>query len=114
MNIVVRIKLPKAEVASINLPKGRGYITPANEWWPCGHGILPVNWYATDSPALLPFISFCRMRGMARLKEEYLVRYIDFLDAECNGKLAVHTTNPSAQTMRIAPVYRYSGRRLTV
>ena len=45
------------------------------------------------------------MRGMARLKEEYLVRYIDFLDAECNGKLAVHTTNPSAQTMRIAPVY---------
>ena len=39
---------------------------------------------------------------MARLKEEYLVRYIDFLDAECNGKLAVHTTNSSAPTMRVS------------
>ena len=38
---------------------------------------------------------------MARLKEEYLVRYIDLLDAESNGKLAVPPTNPSAPTVRV-------------
>ena len=104
-NIVVRIKFLGAEVASTNLKKGREYIIQANEWWPCGHGILPVNWYVIDSPALLPFIPFCIMRGMARLKAAYLVRYIDSLDAECSGKLTVHTPNPSALTMRITPVY---------
>ena len=74
----------------------------ANERWQCGHGSLPVDWHIIDSLALPPILLFCRMRGMARLKEEYLIRYIDFLDAECGRKLAVPPTNPSVPTMRVS------------